>query len=54
MNMDPSEVLRAAFDNLIQRKVSPEQIQDFIDRSRAYHQDNPDMAAVLDELQALI
>lgn len=54
MHMDPAEVLRETFQNLVDRNVSPEQKQDFINRSRAYHQDNPDMAAVLDELQALV
>lgn len=51
MHMDPAEVLRSTFQNLLDRKVKPELIQDFINRSRAYHQDNPDMDDVLDELE---
>ncbi|MNW47237.1 hypothetical protein D3C74_245620 [compost metagenome] len=54
MHMDPIEVLRSAFQNLIDRKVKPELMQDFIDRSRNYHSDNPEMLDALDKLQSQI
>lgn len=51
MHMDPAEVLRETFQNLLNRKVTSEQLQDFIDRSRNYHSGDQEMLAVLDELQ---
>lgn len=58
MNSNEAEVLRAAFDNLLERKVAPELLQDFIERSRLYHklynEGNPDILAVLDELETQI
>ncbi|MNP19845.1 hypothetical protein D3C76_1123930 [compost metagenome] len=37
MRIDASEVLKNAFNNLIQRNASQLQLQDFINRSRRYH-----------------
>lgn len=54
MIMNPEEVLRASFGNLVQRKVSKELMQDFIDRSRRYHADSAELQAVLDELEKKI
>ncbi|MNI49377.1 hypothetical protein D3C73_1039860 [compost metagenome] len=49
MHMDPAEVLRSAFTNVLDRKVKAELMQDFIDRSRNYNSGNQDVIAVLDE-----
>lgn len=54
MKSNEEEVLRVTFQNLLDRKVKPELLQDFIDRSRLYHANNPDMLAVLDELETQI
>lgn len=54
MIMNPEEVLRSTFENLVQRKVSTELMQDFIDRSRRYHADSTELQAVLDELEKQI
>lgn len=52
--MDPKEVLEATFQNLLNRKVKPELMQDFINRSRRYHKDAPELLTVLDELEQKI
>lgn len=54
MRPDAEEVLRNAFKRLIEREVSPEQKQDFIDRSRRYHEGEPELQVVLDELEQQI
>lgn len=55
MNSNEEEVLRETFQNLLDRKVTPELLQDFINRSRQYNklynEGNPDILAVLDELE---
>ncbi|WP_199925513.1 hypothetical protein [Paenibacillus bouchesdurhonensis] len=48
------EILRVTFQNLLDRKVSPEQLQDFIDRSKRYHAGDENLIAVLDELEKQI
>jgi len=48
MIIDPCEVLRAAFKNALDRKVKPELLQDFIDRSRRYHAGDAGVLAVVD------
>lgn len=54
MRPDAEEVLRNAFKRLIEREVSTEQKQDFIDRSRRYHAGDDKLIAVLDELEKQI
>ncbi|GIO83521.1 hypothetical protein J25TS5_04530 [Paenibacillus faecis] len=58
MKPNEEEVLRETFQNLLERKVTPELLQDFIERSRLYHklynEGNPDILAVLDELETKI
>ncbi|MNO72113.1 hypothetical protein D3C76_630480 [compost metagenome] len=51
MRIDASEVLKNAFNNLIQRNASQLQLQDFINHSRRYHADNPTLLTMLDELE---
>lgn len=49
-NRNPS--LIDVFQNCINRNCSLEQLQDFIDRARRQHMDNPEMIRVIDELEA--
>lgn len=53
MNIE-EERLRLTFQNLIDRKVSAELMQDFIDRSKRHHAGKDDLIAVLDELEQQI
>ncbi|MFD3261904.1 hypothetical protein ACE3MQ_25210 [Paenibacillus lentus] len=53
MNQE-EEVLRVAFQRLIDRKESEALIQDFIDRSKRFYAGNDELLAVLDELQQQI
>ncbi|MNJ52525.1 hypothetical protein D3C77_478650 [compost metagenome] len=48
------EILRVTFERLIERKVTPEQMQDFINRSKRYHAGDDKLIAVLDELEKQI
>lgn len=48
------EILRVTFERLIERKVTPEQMQDFIVRSKRYHAGKDDLIAVLEELEKQI
>ncbi len=48
------EILRVTFQNLLDRKVSREQLQDFIDHSKRYHAEKEELLAVLDELEKQI
>lgn len=48
------QVLRVTFKNLLDRKVSPELMQDFISRSKRYHAGDDKLIAVLDELEKQI
>ncbi|WP_199925497.1 hypothetical protein [Paenibacillus bouchesdurhonensis] len=54
MRPDAAEILRVTFQNLLDRKVTPELMQDFIDRSRRYHTGKDELLAVLDELEKQI
>lgn len=54
MNSNEVEVLRVTFQNLLDRNVAPELLQDFINRTRLYHNDKPDLLAVLDDLETQI
>lgn len=38
-------------NNCIDRGCTPEQLQDFIDRARRQHMDNPEMVRIIDELE---
>ncbi|MNI82008.1 hypothetical protein D3C81_358560 [compost metagenome] len=51
---DAAEILRVTFNHQVERNVSREQLQDFIDRSRNYHADNQELLIVLDELEKQI
>ncbi|MGG4552569.1 hypothetical protein [Paenibacillus humicus] len=53
MNIE-EERLRLTFQNLIDRKVSAELMQDFINRSKRYHAGDDKLIAVLDELEQQI
>lgn len=57
MNIE-EERLRLTFQNLLDRKVTPELMQDFINRSRRYHEryhaGDDKLIAVLDELEQQI
>lgn len=48
------EATKAAFENLIQRRVKPEQIQDFLNRTRLAYVGNEEMQLVVDELEKQI
>lgn len=37
--------------NCIDRNCTPEQLQDFIDRARRQHMDNPEMLQIIDGLE---
>lgn len=50
MREDAAEILRVT----LERKVSSEQLQDFIDRSKRYHSGDDKLIAVLDELEKQI
>lgn len=53
MNIE-EERLRLTFQNLIDRKVTPDLMQDFIDRSKRYRAGDDKLIAVLDELEKQI
>ncbi|KAA1180661.1 hypothetical protein [Paenibacillus sp. B2(2019)] len=43
--------LAALFQNCLDRGCTPEQLQDFIDRARRQHKDNPEMLRIIDDLE---
>jgi hypothetical protein len=43
--------LATLFQNCLDRGCTPEQLQDFIDRSRRQHMDNPAMLRIIDDLE---
>ncbi|MNC21293.1 hypothetical protein D3C75_692650 [compost metagenome] len=48
------EAVKAAFDNLIHRKVETEQIQGFLDRTMLAYVGNEEMQLVVKELEKQI
>jgi hypothetical protein len=45
--------LTAIFQNCLERGCTPEQLQDFLDRARRQHMDNPEMIRIIDELEII-
>lgn len=43
--------LATLFQNCLDRDCTPEQLQDFVDRSRRQHMDNPGMIGIIDDLE---
>lgn len=43
--------LATLFQNCLDRDCTPEQMQDFIDRTRRQHMDNSEMLRIIDDLE---